>query len=142
MNNVILESPVNYDQIEERIQKMSQYIPLNSKSEVVVMLHIKQINELWKYNTGYYISTDFSEIVDQRKYLNVRERLLYNLPLEKNNRPPKIEIDKLNYDVEVVRFADGRNRFSNLRDLGFDMIPILISKRDLKKLYTMIENNQ
>lgn len=141
MNNIILESPVNYDQIDERIQKMSQYIPLK-KSEVVVMLPIKQLNKLWKHNTGYYISTNFSEIVDQRKYLNVRQRLLYNLPLEENDRPPKIQIDNLNYDVNVVCFVDGRNRFSNLRDLGFDMIPILITKCDLKKLYTMIENNQ
>lgn len=87
---------------------------------------IEKVNRLWELNSSQipptYIPTEYTEIIDKRKYLNSRRDLLAK-PL-KVNCPPKIE-----YNKGKVSFDDGRNRFANLRDMKAPYIYVDISFR-------------
>lgn len=121
----ILDRKVELDELEEYKKKMNEYEP--NKNEKIEILNVEKINNLWKKDKNYYISEKYEEIIDKNRYLNSRIYLL-NIE-EKIKEPQQIEYIE---EEDLISFINGRNRFSNLRDLGCKEIPVIIYKKDKK----------
>ena len=90
---------------------------MNNKLSLI-SIDINKLDDDWKNsNENQYISRNFSELENQKKYICSLQDIINNDVLD----PPIIDI-KDNF----VYFENGRHRFSNLRDIGVKTIPILV----------------
>jgi type I restriction-modification system DNA methylase subunit len=110
--------------VKNTIDLMKSYKP--DKGYIVKMISVKKINKLWKL-TDNFIPENFDEKLDdlKLKYLLSRKNLLDGHV----KIPPK-----LIFDNDKFTFNNGRNRFSNLRDIGCDKMPFLMTKDILNYL--------
>ena len=129
----ILEKEVSKKLLEKYVGLMEKYKPQNS--EIIMNVSVKIINELWEKDKSNYISKIYENIENKGKYLNSRKNLLEGNVLE----PPKIKYDKEN---SLIIFENGRHRFSNLRDLGCEKIPIITDKNTKKYLERFEKKNK
>ena len=107
---------IKNDKIVKCINLMKKYKPkLNEK---IIMVNLKKINDLWKKDENY-LCDDYEKIINKNKYLWSRLDLIE----ENINEPPVIIYDE---DKDLISFINGRHRFSNLRDLGCEEIPVII----------------
>lgn len=95
----------------------------------IVILNISKIDNSWK-KSRLYISPVFSEIEQKDKYNNSKNDLL-NMNVEK---PPSIFINDMNRKNKYIEFIDGRNRFSNLREMNCLYMPFIVYNVEKKKL--------
>lgn len=99
--------------------------------KTIVMMNIRKLDYLWSttdHNDTYIAQfNDIKYLSDRLKYLNSRRDLILN----KINNPPEASWCS---DLKMFSFYDGRNRFANMRDLGYVEMPIAISKKDLHTL--------
>lgn len=117
----------NYD--NDEFDEVDDFDKFN-KYELFVC-NINEINELWKHNE-FYICDDINKLNNKYKYMQSRIDLY-------NNRvkyPPKVRLANLNNlkssrECIKIKFNNGKNRFSNLRDMGSKYIPILIPNNDI-----------
>ncbi len=92
------------------------------------IVDVNKINNLWKKDKDLYISENYEEIKYPNKYLKSKKNLLE----KKIEIPPTIMYDK---EKDLISFEYGRHRFSNLRDLGCNKIPIIVKdKETIKKI--------
>jgi len=128
IKDVIIEQGI----IDDCIEKFKKYEPQDG--EILKIVNIDKINNLWKKDKALYISEIYEEIKFPNKYLNSRKDLL-----EKNiTIPPKIIYDEEN---DLISFENGRHRFSNLRDLGCKEIPVIILNEDKEKIEELLKKN-
>lgn len=126
IKDVIIEQEI----IDDCIEKFKKYEPQDG--EILKIVNIDKINNLWKKDKALYISEIYEEIKFPNKYLNSRKDLL-----EKNiTIPPKIIYDEEN---DLISFENGRHRFSNLRDLGCKEIPVIILNEDKEKIEELLK---
>lgn len=119
--NEILYIQLSDDDINSFLNNMKKY-KTHHVEETIIECDIKKINNAWK-KTNYYIPENFNEIKNKMKYLNSRKDLIGN----EITKPPEIYFEN-NY----IMFYDGRNRFSNFRDLGCERMPFIIEKSQEK----------
>lgn len=121
----ILEENITEEIIKRCFNKMMEY-ELNGESDeysVIKIGNIKNINESWK-NDKCYLSENYENLKNKTKYLRSRIDIFEN----KISKPP--EIGTLSGHVG---FVNGRHRFSNFRDLGEEIIPVIIEKEFIEE---------
>ena len=91
---------------------------------------LKKINDLLKKNKQDYVSKIHANRKNKDKYLKSRKDIIDGIKFE----PPKIFYDE---DKEQIIFENGKNIFSNLRDLGCKNLSIITdinTNEKMKKL--------
>lgn len=118
--NKIIDKMQNYDMLEE--------------NEEIIMLNVNKINDCWKKSKDY-IDTNFENILNKKKYLQLRKYLIdFETNKQQILKPSNICFDEINEINDIIEFIDGRNRFSNYRDLGIKYLPFIINKEDNEKI--------
>lgn len=107
---------IKKDKILKCLDLMKKYEP--KPNEKIIIVNLKKINNLWKKDENY-LCDDYKKIINKNKYLWSRLDLIEENIIE----PPAIIYDE---DDDLIRFINGRHRFSNLRDLGCEEIPVII----------------
>lgn len=122
LKDVVVEQEI----IDDCIEKFKKYE--TKKGEMLKIVDVNKINNLWKKDKDLYISEIYEEIKYPNKYLKSKKKLLD----KKIEIPPTIMYDK---EKDLISFEDGRHRFSNLRDLGCNKIPVIVKdKETIKKI--------
>ena len=98
---------VEQETIDYCLKKFKEYVP--KKDETLRIVNVEKINNLLKKDKYMYISEIYEEIKYKNKYLNSKKDLLE----KKIEIPPIIYYDK---EQDLIKFENGRHRFSNLRD--------------------------
>jgi hypothetical protein len=107
---------------------MKTYDVKNNEEYEIIICDINKINKSWE-NSDLHISQNTSEIEEKIKY-NKSRNDLFNMKVKV---PPTIFLNDNN-----IEFDDGRNRFSNLRDINCQKMPFIIYKKEkdaITKLY-------
>ena len=116
--------------VEQTLSKMRAYVP--SRGDIIVEVDVLAIDSLWKNDPSMYINPKIAgDDNDERaikKFINSKKDIMEG----KVTIPPIIYLNT--YDKVIdIRFQNGRNRFSNLRDSGVRTMPVAISKSQLSK---------
>ncbi len=110
--------------------KMKETTSKNREYELVENVDIRIFDILWSYSDSY-LSRRFEEIKQKSKYINSRRDLMKM----RIDQPPFIEV--LPYGM--VEILNGRNRFANMRDLGFKKIPMMMKIEHVSPFLKMID---
>lgn len=123
MKDVVVEQEI----IDDCIEKLKKYKTGND--EILKIVKINKINNLWKKDKDMYISEIYEEIKYKNKYLNSKKDLLE----KKIEIPPIIYYDE---EKDLIIFVNGMHRFSNLRDLGCKEISVIVrDNKTIKKIF-------
>jgi len=95
------------------------------KDYVLVTVSVEKLNDSWSTDKDYYIGPGGTLNTIGNRYNRFKEFLQTHQP---------IEASRVGFDWKGnVTFGNGRHRFSVLRDIGLDRIPIAVHNSDAKE---------
>ncbi len=108
---------VSYENMRKnKINKLVGYVLLE--------LNIKKVDKAWS-KSQYYINKELENIFQKGKYVNSRRDFMKGKILE----APIIE-----YKNGIIEVINGRNRMANMRDLGYEIVPVFCEEGKLNEI--------
>ena len=136
------QTNISLDDYIHVLNKYTQEFNENHKEEYITNMKTKRIPEEYEYMelpisfienrwkcSPYYITSNMENIKQKEKYIYSRRDLIRSQIYD----PPILEIIN-QYEFD---FINGRNRFANMRDLGYTKTPVWIKKNDTWLLHLM-----
>ena len=136
---------ISLEEYKDVLTKYTNRFNINEKEKYLKKMKTKKVLEGYEYmelplsfienrwiHSLYYISNNIENIKQKEKYIYSRRDLIQC----EIHEPPMIEIIN-SFEIEII---NGRNRFANMRDLGYTIIPVWIKKEDISLLSLMLED--